>query len=787
MRMNKSSNTFVNFLVIGYAFVIILVALSAGIFFNYEQKISKSFKTYTQNIDFQENIDSLFNASSQRSIQMVRMLNAKDAFEVDDLQMKMNHYEHIIVTELQGLEKFADKKQLELLSSARKIMGQNQIYQNKVYNLLMDDKKEAALKQLVDVTLPKQRNVQDILTQLQSDYKHHADNSRKEYAELISEMRNMILSVALPIILSLLGIALLTIRKLKRFANSQQELLENLETIVHNRTRELLLDRQLMHNLNEAIGIFSQDNHLLITNKKLSKLLEFFAIPSEQTIWTILTTLFEDLDLKDIQHQLLNHHGWRGEGKISASGRQVMMIDISSIQDPSLPEPYFSIILTDITELKNIHNQLEFTANYDAVTQLPNRYSFNKKVQKTIEEAPDETFHLFYMDLDDFKWVNDHLGHAAGDEFLKEVGQAFKNTLPPNQFLARIGGDEFAILIDHPMDTYQLERMATNLLNNLKNVNKGHHVEHEIGCSIGVANYPTHGYTAETLLKSADFAMYQAKKGGRNRYCLFSHQLNEELRYLHELEQNLRAAVKEKSFELHYQPQYSLHTLKLVGAEALIRWPLENRQIPPDEFIPLAEKFGLINEIGEFVLETAIKQLSSWNDCPTPLPRMAINVSSIQLLAGNFGAFVEELLSRNKLSADRVDIEVTESVMMKNIEKNDSPDSSCLSLLQEKGLEISIDDFGTGYSSLSYIKHLNIDRIKIDKSFIDDLEFNREARSIVKAIIKMGHSLGLKVLAEGIETPNQLDILKQLDCDEGQGFLFSKPIDAEKFRIKCLS
>ncbi|WP_024850470.1 EAL domain-containing protein [Hydrogenovibrio kuenenii] len=785
--MNKSSNTFVNFLVIGYAFVIILVALSAGIFFNYEQKISKSFQSYSQNVGYQANIDSLFRSAAQRSILMVRMLNAKDAFAIDDLQMDMNHYEHQISLGLIALEKHASADQMPLLSSVRKTMLVTRTYQNQVYSLLMGNKKKEALALLVDKAIQSQLDVQTILNKLQNNYRKNANHSQQEFASLISEMRNMILSVAMPIILSLLVIALLTIRKLKRFANAQQELLENLENIVHNRTQELLLDRQLMHNLNEAIGIFSQDNRLQITNKKLSKLLDTFNIPLQQTIWEILSTLFADLDLQDVQHQLLNHHGWRGEGKTNSDPSQFMMLDISSIQDPSLPEQYYSIILTDITELKNIQNQLEFTANFDAVTHLPNRYSFNKKVQTAIEENPDQTFHLFYLDLDDFKWVNDHLGHAAGDEFLMQVGKTFKNALPPNQFLARIGGDEFAILIDQPMDTKQLERMAIMLLGDLKGVNKGHHVEHEIGCSIGIASYPTHGYTAEALLKSADFAMYQAKKGGRNRYCLFSHKLSEELRYLHELEQNLRTAVKNKSFELHYQPQYSLHSLKLVGAEALIRWPLENKHIPPDEFIPLAEQFGLINEIGEFVFKTAINQLAKWNSCPTPLPRMAINASSIQLLAGNFGTFVEDQLKLNNINADRVDIEVTESVMMKNIEKNDSPDSTCLSFLQEKGLEISIDDFGTGYSSLSYIKHLNIDRIKIDKSFIDDIEFNREARSIVKAIIKMGHSLGLKVLAEGIETPNQLDILKQLDCDEGQGFLFSKPINAERFELKCLS
>lgn len=403
---------------------------------------------------------------------------------------------------------------------------------------------------------------------------------------------------------------------------------------------------------------------------------------------------------------------------------------------------------------------MEFTANYDEVTQLPNRHFFNKKVQNLIEQFPNTSFHLFYMDLDDFKWVNDHLGHAAGDHFLKQVGSSFKENLSSEQFLARLGGDEFVVIIQENLEPYQLGKLAAQLLNSLKNVNKSHHAEHEIGCSIGIASYPSHGHTAESLLKCADYAMYQAKKSGRNQYCMFSHQLNEELNYRHELEQNLRNAVKQKGFEVHYQPQYSLDGLKLVGAEALVRWNDKGRAISPDEFIPLAENFGLINDIGEFVFETAAKQLQAWSKKPHELPRIAINASSTQLLAGNFGNFVEKVIEENKLSAKQIDIEVTESVMMKNIEKNSSPDSNCLSLLQSKGLEISIDDFGTGYSSLSYIKHLNIDRIEIDKSFIDDIEFKREARSIVEAIIKMGHSLGLKVLAEGIETPNQLDILK---------------------------
>lgn len=786
--MNRTSNTFVNFLVIGYAFVIILVALSAGIFFNYEQKIATSFKTYTYNSDFQKNVNNLFNAATQRSILMVRMINTRDTFMIDDLQMQMHSHERAVNMNLIKLESVATtKRQKELLALARKIMGQNKEYQDEVYNLIIDDRRAIALRQLVDVTLPTQRNVFEILNRLKVDYESAATASQIEFADLIADMRNMILMVALPIILSLLTIALLSIRKLKRFSKSQQELLENLENIVHNRTQELLLDRQLMHNLNEAIGIFDQNDQLQITNKKLSQLLTESAVKRHDTIWQILADLFINLNMEDIRNQLQSHQSWRGEAAIKATSQKFVIIDIACIQDQNLPEEYFSIIVTDISELKHIQNRLEFTANYDEVTQLPNRHFFNKKVQNLIEQFPNTSFHLFYMDLDDFKWVNDHLGHAAGDHFLKQVGSSFKENLSSEQFLARLGGDEFVVIIQENLEPYQLGKLAAQLLNSLKNVNKSHHAEHEIGCSIGIASYPSHGHTAESLLKCADYAMYQAKKSGRNQYCMFSHQLNEELNYRHELEQNLRNAVKQKGFEVHYQPQYSLDGLKLVGAEALVRWNDKGRAISPDEFIPLAENFGLINDIGEFVFETAAKQLQAWSKKPHELPRIAINASSTQLLAGNFGHFVEKVIEENKLSAKQIDIEVTESVMMKNIEKNSSPDSNCLSLLQSKGLEISIDDFGTGYSSLSYIKHLNIDRIKIDKSFIDDIEFKREARFIVEAIIKMGHSLGLKVLAEGIETPNQLDILKQLDCDEGQGFLFSKPLPADKFELKCLS
>lgn len=786
--IRNPTNTFINFLVIGYASIIIMLAISAGIFFNYEQNISNSFKTYSDYNASQKNIDALFNAATQRSILMVRMINADDLFDVDELNMEMHKYQFMVSKNILALENAIPlEEQMTLLKQVRDSASENLDYQEKVYQHLMEGDKQAALKQLVDITLPTQRKVFDALNLLKSDYAQKASEAKTSFANIIADMRDMILMVSLPLILGMFFIAILTIKRLKRFAHAQESLLANLEEIVSRRTQELLMDRNLMQNINEAIGVFDAHNHLKITNKKLSELIQQNQLSKTESVWNLLEALFTDMESDKIQLALHHQGVWRGESALREHGNQYFIIDLALIEDESLSESLYSIALTDITELKRIQNQLEYSAHYDAVTQLPNRYSFNRKIDDVIKRQAAEPFHLFYLDLDDFKWVNDHLGHAAGDLFLKEVGQIFKETVPFDHFIARIGGDEFAIIVMHALQSYELANLANQLLVNLKKVNKRHSAEHEVGCSIGVATYPMFGKTPEVLLKNADYAMYQAKKEGHNQFCIFSGEMREQLKYLHEIEQNLRRAVKEAQFEVFYQPQYSLHTQQLVGAEALIRWPTPQRMIPPGEFIPLAEKFSLINDIGEFVFNTAAKQLNQWSNTQKTLPRIAINASSIQLLSGNFGDFVEQVIHDNQLTADRIDIEVTESVMMKNIERNEEAGSTCLSRLQEKGLEISIDDFGTGYSSLSYIKHLNVDRIKIDKSFIDDIEFKKEARSIVKAIIKMGHSLGLKVLAEGIETPNQLDILKSLECDEGQGFLFSKPLPADKFEIKCLS
>ncbi|MDR9500027.1 MAG: EAL domain-containing protein [Hydrogenovibrio sp.] len=485
---------------------------------------------------------------------------------------------------------------------------------------------------------------------------------------------------------------------------------------------------------------------------------------------------------------LHRHHKWRGEAALSTGTCGYYMIDMARLNDPSLPQEYYSFILTEITELKQIQNQLTLTANYDAVTQLPNRHHFNHQIGHRIHDYPDSPFHLFYLDLNDFKWVNDHLGHAAGDAFLQGVGQAFKRHLSGEAFIARIGGDEFAVIMPGSFNRDKLNRLAQQFLETIAAINLDQNTGHDVGCSIGVSHYPDHGQTPEALLTKADYAMYHAKSTNDSGYCaVFDETMAAALRHQSELEVNLHQAVKDRVFRLHYQAQFNLQDMSLSGAEALIRWPSEDGMISPAEFIPMAEKFGLIDVIGEFVLEAATAQLQTWQKTPCALPKVAINTSCSQLISPNFYEQVMTAIERHALQPAQLEIEVTESVMMRNIEHQSFDDeSTSLQYLQGAGVEISIDDFGTGYSSLAYIKHLNIDRIKIDKRFVEDIDQNAESRSIVGAIITMGHSLGLRVLAEGIETQTQLDWLRDLGCDEGQGFFLSRPVAADAFAEKHL-
>jgi diguanylate cyclase (GGDEF)-like protein len=440
--------------------------------------------------------------------------------------------------------------------------------------------------------------------------------------------------------------------------------------------------------------------------------------------------------------------------------------------------------LTDVTELKTTQLHLEQLANFDPVTQIPNRHYFQTHLNQCIENQAIRQFNLFYIDLDNFKWINDTLGHVAGDRFLHQIAKLFEQTFIEDArvLVSRLGGDEFAILVEN-CDENCLVHMADQILKCCVQANQLNHYSKPIGCSVGVASYPKDGLTPEALMRHADFAMYKAKEQGKNQYCFFSEEMNQRIHYLYNMEHKLQLAIENKQFRMHFQPQYDLQNGELTGAEALIRWQHQGQDISPAEFIPLAEKFGLIASIGDFVMRASIQQLAQWKAAGLDLPKIAINVSSAQFRLKDFAHDIESIIEASDIAFNQIDIEITETVLMENLKQQ----QSALSLLQDKGLEISIDDFGTGYSSLAYIKHLSVDRIKIDRSFVRDLGQNEESDSIVLAIITMGQSLGLKVLAEGIETPHQLHILREMGCDEGQGFLLGYPQSPTDFEFLALN
>ncbi len=789
--MITKTSTFIKFLMMGYTFIILLTFFIAFIFFNYEKNISLSLVKHAKNIELQEVTHSLKDSAIQRSIFLVKMLRAENKENVAYLRFKMDQQSNDIIRHLAIF-----KDQVEIISHVefneiKHLIELTTITQQQVYNLIITDQPNEALTSLVKYSLPKQRELLNKLKTAEEIIGDIVIDSRKYYTNLVQQMRLMILLSAMSIILSLLLVAFFSVRKLRVFNDERRRSLTNLNKLIKQHKQELLLDKQLMHNLSEATGVFDSNQQVIISNKKFTKLISKEINSKNLTIWQYLDCIFENIDIEKIKNTLSSKNKYRGEAKLISYKDIFMIINVFLIKDEKLDNYYYAVVLTDITELKNTHNKLIKIANNDEVTQLPNRGRYNDHINNLITKYPNNNFTVLFLDLDNFKWVNDNYGHEIGDKFLYDFGQMVLSYINKKDSLFRIGGDEFTIVIKGQVIDDKIFTLANALISNIQKITINRVYKQEVGCSIGIASYPQDSNTAAGILTCADYAMYKIKKLGKNKFSKFTDAMKAEIQYLKEIEKKLKSSVKKQQFEVHYQPQFAIQTLKLIGAEALLRWPQNNKGvvsfIPPYEFIPLAEQFGLIDELGKFVFEQSVAQLAKWQKVAKPLPRVAINVSAIQLLAGGFGGFVIKTLVQNNIPASMVDIEITESVMMDNIESMSKSRATSLRFLQEKGLEISIDDFGTGYSSLAYIKYLGVDRIKIDKSFIDDIEHSQDARAIVKAIIEMGHNIGVIVLAEGIETEAQLKVLQDLNCDEGQGYLFSKPLDVKTFELKFLS
>lgn len=435
-------------------------------------------------------------------------------------------------------------------------------------------------------------------------------------------------------------------------------------------------------------------------------------------------------------------------------------------------------MVDSFTRLEAEKKELYLMARTDSLSGLANRNSLNEYLERLIPtmQRNEKEFAFLFLDIDHFKTINDSLGHNIGDELLKNISSIIKKTLRPSDFVARVGGDEFVIIIQDYKSYIELSNIIQRIQDYLSQtwLIQTHPIN--IGCSIGVAFFPKDGEDIVSLMKNADIAMYEAKKLGRNQYHFFTKELNETVQKVITLDKQMRQALIDNEYILYYQPKIDLSSGKILGVEALIRWINKtNKFVPPSDFIPLAEENGFIKELGIWIVDEALNQYVKWRDIGIDIS-IAINISAKQFLEKDFEIKFIEKLEEKKINPAKINLEITEYILM---DKSDYV-QDILNILHDYGVRISLDDFGTGYSSLSYLKKFPIDYLKIDKAFLDDYE-SSSGKIFLETIVKMGQMLKMKVVAEGIEEQEQIDYLKTISCDEYQGYYFSKPLNNEDF------
>lgn len=438
---------------------------------------------------------------------------------------------------------------------------------------------------------------------------------------------------------------------------------------------------------------------------------------------------------------------------------------------------FYEGTVVDITERKNHEEALQHQANHDTLTNLPNRILLMDRIESAINKAKYEAqkVAIVFVDLDHFKLINDSLGHHVGDRLLLEISSRLSACIRSQDTVARLGGDEFILVLTEQIDEPNVAKIIQRLLDSIAEpwINDQH--EYSLSCSIGISCFPRDGDTAEALLQCADAAMYKAKDAGRNTFHLYQPELSTAATGRLELINDLRHALENQELRVYYQPRVDATNGRIVGAEALIRWQHpEKGLIPPDKFIPIAEETGLIIPIGQWVLDEACRQNRAWQDAGLPPICVSVNLSPIQFRQPNLIDSISNTLQQTNLAANFLELELTESFFMQDLERI----NITITALKALGVALAIDDFGTGYSSLSYLKRFPVNHLKIDKSFVQEIASNPDDAAIVRAIITLGHELGLKVVAEGVETLENYEFMQQHQCDEIQGYYFSRPVPA---------
>ncbi|HGM5581862.1 TPA: EAL domain-containing protein [Pseudomonas putida] len=497
----------------------------------------------------------------------------------------------------------------------------------------------------------------------------------------------------------------------------------------------------------------------------------------------------QDAHLGYVLKQLNQRGTWEGEVwlKRRSGEHYPAWVGITAVLDDERDLASYVCFFTDISERKASEQRIHRLAYYDALTHLPNRTLFQDRLHTALQQAERHKSWvvLMFLDLDRFKPINDSLGHAAGDRMLKDMAERLLDCVDEDDTVARMGGDEFTLLLQsrtsREMALNRAIHVAENILASLVRPFVLENREFFVTASIGIALSPQDGNELSQLMKNADTAMYHAKERGKNNFQFYQADMNASALERLELESDLRHALEQNEFILYYQPQFSGDGKRLTGAEALLRWRHPRRGlVPPGDFIPVIEELGLVVDVGDWVLREASRQLKAWHKAKVRVPKVSVNISARQFSDGQLGTRIATILEETGLPPACLELELTESILMREVNEA----MQILDSLKNLGLSIAVDDFGTGYSSLNYLKQFPIDVLKIDRTFVDGLPEGEQDAQIARAIIAMAHSLNLAVIAEGVETHEQLEFLREHGCDEVQGYLFGRPMPANQFEAQ---
>lgn len=549
----------------------------------------------------------------------------------------------------------------------------------------------------------------------------------------------------------------------------------------------LQLAAKVFESSTDAIFITDSEQKIITTNPSFERLSSY---TEQEMLGKTPRDFFDEKSNADQVNQLLaeleSQGFWEGElwNRRKNGHAYLCMISLVRVQDEQGKTLHYIGFFKDRTETHAAKQKIEELAFSDVLTGLPNRLLLAERIKQsiTVSSRNNTSFALLFLDLDHFKQINDSLGHPFGDRVLQQVTERLKRCIRQVDTASRLGGDEFVLLL-HEADATGAEICARRVLEELSPPFTLDGMNFTVTSSIGIALFPEDGTNMADLIKNADSAMYHVKERGRSDFRFYQRQMNVGLLSRMKLDHAMRQALEHQSFRLHYQPLVDLNTGQVFGAEALLRWhDADLGDISPAQFIPIAEESGVIVPIGNWVMKTAIRQAALWNQNDVSL-RMSINVSALQFQQANFVDSIAASLKENALSPDKIELELTESILIRDVEDT----LKKLASLAELGVKLSIDDFGTGYSSLSYLKRFPINKLKIDRSFIDHLPTDESDVAIVTAIIHLAHALKLRVIAEGVETAQQREFLRELNCDELQGFLFSPAVPEDEFEKRFLS